>query len=120
MRNEDRLNLNPLGKDPALLAQQMEPERGYTGNTHRLYAPSPAAAKLMEECVNHAYYWRNSYELSAAHRWKRERAIEKVREINRSLRDLNIRLMREYLSCLRGEKKMRAYRTIANLEAQQT
>lgn len=119
MRNEDRLNLNPLGKDPALLVQQTEPQRGYTGRSDRFYAPTPAAAKLMEECIGFAYFWCNNYVLSANVRLKRLDAQHKLRQLRGRCRELNIQLLREYLPSLRGEKKMRAYRTIANLEAQQ-
>lgn len=119
MRNEDRIYRNKLGQDPAHLAEASEPRHGFGSPFFRYYAPSPVASKLMEECITFAHFWRNSYELSVDVRWKREDAIRKINQVKARCRDLNIRLLREYLPSLRGEKKMRAYRTIENLKAQQ-
>lgn len=119
MRNDDRLYRNKLGQDPAHLVEASEPCHGYAGPHHRFLSPSPAAARMMEECIEFAHLWRNSFDLCADIRWKRADAIHKLRQVQGRCRELNIRLMREYLPSLRGEKKMRAYRTIVNLESQQ-
>lgn len=120
MRNEERLYRNKLGQDPAHLAETNEPHCGYIGDSHRFYAPSPVAAKLMDECISFTYAWFLSFERSAAERWNRPAAQNMHRRNHAHCRDLNIKLLREYLPSLRGEKKMRAYRTIENLKAQQT
>ena len=119
MRNDDRLYRNKLGQDPAHLVEASEPCHGYAGPHHQFLSPSPAASKLMEQCVEFAHFWRNSYELAVDVRWSRKDVVHKISQVKARCRELNIRLMREYLTSLRGEKKMRAYRTIANLEAQQ-
>lgn len=120
MRNEERLYRNKLGQDPAHLAEVSEPRHGFGSPFFRYFAPSPVAGKLMEECVEFAYFWRNDYQLSADRRWNRADATHKLRQVKARCRELNIKLLREYLTSLRGENKMRAYRTIENLKAQQT
>ena len=102
MRDEDRLNRNPMGRDPASLAESHEPRHGY-GPSYRYSAPTPTASKLMNECIHFALFWAGSREKTAVAR----------------VRQLNIQILREYLPTLRGENKMRVYRTIANLEVQQ-
>ena len=119
MRDEDRLNRNPMGRDPASLAETHEPRHGFGSPHFRYMAPSPVAARMMEECIEFAHLWRNSFDLCADIRWKRDDAAHKMRQVGARCRELNINLLREYLPTLRGENKMRAYRTIANLEMQQ-
>lgn len=119
MRNDDRLYRNPMGRDPAHIVEGNEPQRGYTGDSHRFYAPSPVAAKLMEECVNFALFWLNDFEHAVERRTRRIDAVRRQAMNRARCRELNIQMLREYLTSLRGEKKMRAYRTIANLESQQ-
>jgi hypothetical protein len=119
VHNEDRLYRNKLGQDPAHLAETSEPINGFGRPYFRYCSPSPAASKLMEQCIEFAHLWRNSYELAVDVRWNRQDAVHKINQVKSRCRELNIRLLREYLPMLRGENKMRAYRTIANLEAQQ-
>jgi len=113
-----RVYPNKLGADPAKLVEQAEPKHGYvTGYRYR--PPSPEAAKIMEECVYFAEFWLNSFQHAADRKWKREDAVHRHRMNTAHCRKLNAELLREYLPSLRGEDKMRAYRTIAHLKALQ-
>jgi hypothetical protein len=116
MNNSDRFQRNKLGQDPAYQVEQQEPRHGYTRPHFYFSSPSPKATQVMTECIDFAIGWRHNFDLSADVKWKRVEAHQKIAKINSHLRGLNIQLLREYLTCLKGECKARAHRTIAQLE----
>ncbi|MHB8727596.1 MAG: hypothetical protein ACYC9K_01005 [Sulfuricaulis sp.] len=118
MASTYRVYPNRMGSDPARMAEATEPQYGY-GPGYRYYPPSPKGAELLEECVSFAFFWKNSLDHAADRRWRRRDALRQHRNNLAHLRALNIQLLREYLGCLKGVHRMRAFRTIANLKAQQ-